>query len=203
MRGRPPSIREEDLLDAARDAFREEGHATTTAKIAERAGVSEGILFYRYKSKEALLAAVIHRETQPPEALRGIAKTAGRRSIEENLQHIVETLLASVFRAHPFLELAETSSTSGEIRRALFAKAKKPPPQRIVELVAGYFEAEIRLGRVRNIDTIPIARAIFGGCIDYVRSRHATGGEGDKKAFVKSLVDVLIHGAAKPAQPER
>jgi len=70
MRGRPPSIREEDLLDAARDVFREEGHATTTAKIAERAGVSEGILFYRYKSKEALLAAVIHRETQPPEALR-------------------------------------------------------------------------------------------------------------------------------------
>jgi AcrR family transcriptional regulator len=85
MRGRPPRIREDEILNAARDVFREEGHATTTAKIAERAGVSEGILFYRYKSKEALLAAVIFRETQPPESLRDLVKTAeGNREPQED-----------------------------------------------------------------------------------------------------------------------
>jgi AcrR family transcriptional regulator len=203
MRGRPPSIREEDILDAARDVFRKDGHATTTAKIAKRAGVSEGILFYRYKSKEALLAAVIDRETQPPESLRDVVKTAGERSVAENLERIVETLLESVSRAHPFLELALTSSTSGEIHKLIFAKGKKPPPQRLVELLAGYFEAEIRLGRARAIDATAAARALLGGCIDYVQSRQAARDDEDKRAFARGLVDVLLHGVAKTAPSRR
>lgn len=203
MRGRPQTIREDRLLDAARDVFRERGHSTTTAEIARRAGVSEGILFYRYKSKEALLAAVIHRETQPPETLREIAKTATERTVAENLERIVGALLAAVMQAHPFLELAETSSASGEIRRVLFAKARKPPPQRIVELVAGYLRSEMRRGRLRAVDPIPVSRAIFGGCVDYVRSRRFVDGEADQRPFVRGLVDVLLHGVAKPARPQR
>jgi AcrR family transcriptional regulator len=197
MKGRPTHIRQEDILDAARDVFREDGHATTTSKIAQRAGVSEGILFYRYKSKEALLAAVIHRETQPPELLRSMVKTADQRSVAENLECIIETLLDSVFRAHPFLELAETSSTSSKVRRALFATAKKPPPQLIVELIARYLKAEMRAGRVRVIDAMPVSRAIFGGCIDFVRSRRVAGNEGDRKSFVRGLVEVLERGVMK------
>jgi AcrR family transcriptional regulator len=165
--------------------------------------VSEGILFYRYKSKEALLAAVIHRETQPPESLREIVKTAGKRSIAENLERVVGTLLDAVSRAHPFLEIALTSPSSGEIHQLLFAKAKKPPPQRIVELLAGYFEAEIRIGRARAIDTSAAARAIFGGCIDYVRSGRAARDDKGRRAFVRGLVDVLVHGTTKPAQSRR
>ena len=203
MRGRPPSIREEEILDAARDVFRAECHATTTAKIAKRARVSEGILFYRYKNKEALLAAVIFRETQPPESLRGIVKTAGQRSVGENLEKIGETLLESVARAHPFLELAMTSPTSGEIHTLLFSKTKKAPPERIVELLAGYFEVEIHLGRARAIDTNAAARAIFGGCIDYVRSGRATGDDKARQDFVRGLVDVLAHGTVKTAASKR
>jgi AcrR family transcriptional regulator len=203
MRGRPPTISEDHLLDAARDVFRERGHDTTTAEIARRARVSEGILFYRYKSKAALLAAVIHREAQPPDALREIAETAAERGVAENLGRVVGELLASVVRAHPLLELAETSSVFGEIRRVLFAKARKPPPQRIVELVAAYFEAEMRLGRLRKFDPIPIARALFGGCVDYVRSRRFSGDEGDPSAFVRGLVDVVLHGTAPPSARRR
>jgi AcrR family transcriptional regulator len=198
MRGRPPSIRESVILDAARDVFREHGHAATTAKIARRATVSEGILFYRYKSKEALLAAVIHRETQPPDSLRDLARTAGERSFPENLAHLVEILLEAVLRAHPFLELAHTSAASGEIHRLVFSRTGKSPPQRIVELVAGYLQAEMRLGHVRRVDPVPIARAILGGCIDLVRSRRSAGIERERDAFVRGLVDVLVHGLAQP-----
>jgi AcrR family transcriptional regulator len=202
MLGRPPSIRDEEILDAARDVFRAEGHATTTAKIAKRARVSEGILFYRFRSKEALLAAVIRRETQPPEALREIVKNASRRSLPENLERIVETLLESLSRAHPFLELAITSSTSGEIHKLLFAHGSKPPPQQIVDLLKDYFEDESRAGRTRGIDANAAARAIFGGCIDHVRSGHGAG-DAEGRAFVRGLVDVLVHGTVKTAASRR
>jgi AcrR family transcriptional regulator len=197
-------IRDEDLLDAARDVFREEGHAATTAKIAKRAGVSEGILYYRYKSKETLLVAVIHRETEPPEALRDVVKAAGQRSVAENLVAIVEILVEAVSRAHPFLELALTSSSSGEIHKQLFAKARKPPPQRMIELIAEYLEAEIHLGRVRTIDTLAAARATFGGCIEHVRaSGPAAGGDEARQAFVRGLADLLLHGTARTASSRR
>ena len=71
------------------------------------------------------------------------------------------------------------------------------------KLVAGYFEAEMGLGRVRRFDPIPISRAIFGGCIDYVRSRRTAGDEGGRSAFVLGLVDVLVHGLLKAAPSER
>jgi len=199
MRGRPTSIRAEVLLDAARDVFREDGHAATTAKIAKRAGVSEGILFYRYKSKEALLAAVIDRETQPPEALRQVAKLAGQGTVSQNLALSVESLLDAVSRAHPFLELAMTSPASSKIHALVFAKARKPPPQRMVELLAGYLDEEVRLGRARAVDTTAAARAILGGCIDFVRSGSAAGKQADRRAFARGLVDVLLFGVAASA----
>jgi AcrR family transcriptional regulator len=203
MRGRPTTIRDEEILDAARDVFREDGHATTTAKIAKRARVSQGILFYRYQSKEALLAAVIHRETQPPELLREIVKSAGKESIAGNLERIVETLLESVSRAHPFLELAMTSPASGEIHKLLFSKTTKLPPQQIVELISDYFAAEIELDRIRAIDTSVVARAIFGACIDYVRSGQVTQGHDARRAFVRGLVDIVTHGTIKTARSRR
>ena len=203
MRGRPPNIREEDLLNAARDVFRQEGMAATTAKIAKKAGVSEGILFYRYKSKEALFAAVIHRETQPSESLRSIAKKVGQKSVERNLEAIIETILDTVFRAHPFLELAEASPSSSEVRRILFSKSRKPPPQEMVELVADYFEQEVALGRLRKVNGLAIGRAVFGGCVDFVRSREFLTESDSRASFVQGLLDVIIHGAARPSQRAR
>jgi AcrR family transcriptional regulator len=203
MRGRPTSIREEEILDAARDVFREEGHATTTAKIAKRARVSQGILFYRYQSKEALLAALIHRETQPPQLLREIVNCAGKRSVGENLERIVEALVDGVSRARPFLELAVTSPTAGRIHKLLFAKSNQPPPQQIVELVRQYFAAEIHLGRVRQIHDVSAARAVCGACIDYVRSGQVEQDHGGRTAFVQGLVDIIAHGTVQTTRSKR
>ncbi len=45
---------DEVILDAARDVFLSDGVGASTKKIAEKAGVSEGILFQRYGSKQVL-----------------------------------------------------------------------------------------------------------------------------------------------------
>jgi AcrR family transcriptional regulator len=193
MRGRPPTIREEAILDAARDVFRELGHTATTAGIAQRAGVSEGILFYRYKTKEALLAAVILRETEPPERLRELVKEAGRRSLKSNLEILVETVLDATLRAHPLLELALTSPSSSVIQQVLFT-AKKPPPEQMIELLGAFLQAEMRIGRVRELDPVPFARALFGGCLDFAHSRRLPSAAGDRASFVRGLVDLLIRG---------
>ncbi|PKN48144.1 MAG: hypothetical protein CVU59_00255 [Deltaproteobacteria bacterium HGW-Deltaproteobacteria-17] len=196
MTGRPRLILEEQILDAACQVFREEGHATTTAKIAQRAGVSEGIIFYRFKSKEVLLAAVIRRETQPPALILNLAERVGRETVADTLHLILTEVLVSVFRGHPFFEIMETSPSFAGTRKHLLSNTLKPPPQVIVESIAEYLEAEIRLGRVRRVSTLSAARAMFGGCIDYVRSRRFCGPDEGQESFVQGLVDFFLGGLA-------
>lgn len=57
-RGTAPTL----LLEAARDLFAERGYRrTTTKEVAERAGVSENLIFRYYGSKADLLAAAVIR----------------------------------------------------------------------------------------------------------------------------------------------
>lgn len=56
---REPDEKRERLLDAAREVFAAKGYTgATTAEIAARAGVSEGILFHHFGSKSELFATV-------------------------------------------------------------------------------------------------------------------------------------------------
>lgn len=59
VRTRDPERKRARVLGAARRLFIERGYAaTTTADVARRAGVSQGIVFHYFGSKEGLLAAV-------------------------------------------------------------------------------------------------------------------------------------------------
>ncbi|MEO6418509.1 MAG: helix-turn-helix domain-containing protein, partial [Polyangiaceae bacterium] len=58
-RGRPPTISDDRLLEAAREVFLARGIRATTAEVAERAHVSEGTIFHRYKTKDALFSAAM------------------------------------------------------------------------------------------------------------------------------------------------
>ena len=203
MRGRPQSIKAETILDAAGDVFRERGHGATTAEIAARAGVSEGILFHRYKTKEALLAAVIHRETEPPQLLREMVARAGRGSLLANIRSLIETVLDLFLRVHPLFELGMSSATSTAFREALMANPEKPAPVRMMELLSRYLQDEIRAGRVRKVDTICVARALIGGCMDYTHAKNFFAADEDRGEFVRGLADFALHGLTASDHPKK
>ncbi|HEX2832468.1 MAG TPA: helix-turn-helix domain-containing protein [Thermoanaerobaculia bacterium] len=196
MRGRPRSIREETILDAARDVFRAEGHAATTAEIARRAGVSEGILFYRYKTKEALLAAAIARESAPSPELLAMWERAGKGSLAENLEMLIESVLETVERVHPLFELAISSPASQLIRDALLTTAPKPAPERMVDAIAHFLDAETKHGRLRAIDTRVTGATLFGAVVEFVRSRQFAAVRIGRTAFVRGFADLLMNGMA-------
>ena len=66
-RGRPPVISQERLLEIAREVFLELGFRATTAEVASRAGVAEGTIFLRFKSKAELFRAAM--QFDPDQAL--------------------------------------------------------------------------------------------------------------------------------------
>ena len=79
------TTKQEEILKAAADLFAKESyHATSTYKVAQAAGVSEGLIFKHFKNKEGLLQKIIaqgeerfHKlytpilqETDPAECIR-------------------------------------------------------------------------------------------------------------------------------------
>ncbi len=57
--GRKKTISDAELLEAARLVFVEKGIAASTREIARRAGISEGVLFQRFTTKEDLFFAAM------------------------------------------------------------------------------------------------------------------------------------------------
>src|SRR5215510_866081 len=75
-RGRPPVISRERLLEIAREVFLEHGIRATTAEVATRAGVAEGTIFLRFKSKVDLFRAAM--QFDPDQAIAFVESLAAR-----------------------------------------------------------------------------------------------------------------------------
>jgi AcrR family transcriptional regulator len=201
MRGRPPQVSEEKLLDAARDVLLRRGAAATTAEIARRAGISEALVFYRYETKERLVAAVLDREMHPPARLAELVGAAGGGHLLELVIELGEVLLAYVRATLPLVEVLRSLPSAEATMRTLAGRGATP--DRLTGPVAAYFEAEVRAGRLRPIDPRIVARALFGAILDRVHTqqlpgrRHATE---EDAAFLRALADVLLHGAVRRTQ---
>ena len=80
---RTKTISDSDLLEIARQTFVEAGFGASSKEIARRAGVSEGVIFQRFSTKEELFFAAM---TPPPLDLNEIfehPKLQGQALIEK------------------------------------------------------------------------------------------------------------------------
>jgi AcrR family transcriptional regulator len=109
--------RPEEITRAALDAFAENGYAATrVTDVAERAGVSKGLLYLYFKTKEDLFKAVIRSFVSP--------RLDALRSEIENTP-----LSAEEYFRGPFLEFAKQvpKSPAKVLVRLMIAEGAKHP----------------------------------------------------------------------------
>jgi AcrR family transcriptional regulator len=120
-----------EITDAAMAAFAEKGYAATRVEeVAKRAGVSKGLLYLYFKTKEDLFKAVIRNFVSPRlDALIG--------NIEDS------NLTAEQFLRGPFLDFAKTvpNSPARILIRLMVAEGPKHP-----DLIAWYWENVVSKG---------------------------------------------------------
>ncbi len=91
------------LLDAAEDLLREEGvEGATLRAIADRAGVSVGIVYRRFRDKDAVLRAVYMRFFEAIDAgnRRALARAAQQTATTEQILTMVVRGIADGYRTH-------------------------------------------------------------------------------------------------------
>ena len=137
-------IREEAtraILRGAMEVFAEKGfHGATTAEVAQRAGVSKGLVFNYFRSKDELLQAVL--EQRLTDAVGALAELPPPETGRAMLRAVVE-LWPEYARAHAdvhrlYLSLLLQPGSSPAIERA--AATLKPQ----IERFYGTFEVAFR-----------------------------------------------------------
>ena len=158
---RPSVITEEQILDAARGVFLERGFSATTAEVARRAGIAEGSIFKRYKTKIDLFRAAMQPAMDDPAWLNLLAAQAGT----DLRQTLVTVGLEAIefFRQVMPLHMMSWSNPTGMRDSPVNA-----PALRALKRVTAFFEGEMRAGRLRRHDPEILARAYMGSLHNYV-----------------------------------
>jgi AcrR family transcriptional regulator len=202
-RGRPAIISDDELLDVARAVFLEHGLDATTADVAERARVSTSLIFYRYKTKEALFTAVFKRETRVPAFFEKLARHAGTGRIADTLFDAGMSIVEAMQTALPLSMMAWSST---KLSAAIHEHLKRNPERdRTIKLLVGYFDREIALGRMGGHEPAVIANAFLGGVVDYLMNQYFSHGKTRAPAaaaFLRQLIALLLDGCA-PRRPVR
>lgn len=196
-RGRPRSIDSERLLEVAREVFLERGIRATTLEVAERAGVSEGSLFHRFKSKEALFSAAMDfdHENTPARLVEAVGEIEALEP-SEALMRLSTTLLTFGKIALPIMMMSWSNpnlcgTTPFDNKKAKFRE--------FLKALAAYFERKMDEGKIRRMDAEVLARAFIGSVHHYCMTRilveESDGAMIPEGMFVRGLVDLLLNGA--------
>jgi len=199
--GRPPSIDSAHLLAVAREVFLERGIRATTLEVAERAGVSEGVLFHRFKSKEGLFAAAMNFDhAEAPRLLLNALEEIEELELREALVKLSTTLLEIGRVAVPIMMMSWSNpalheTTPFDKKRAQFLV--------FLKALGAYFERQMEAGKLRPMDAEVLARALIGALHHYTMTRvlmqpgEAVIPEG---MYVRGLVDLLLNGAVRSSE---
>jgi AcrR family transcriptional regulator len=203
---RPVNIKDETIVEAARKVFLERGYRATTAEVAERAGVSEGSIFKRFKTKFDLFRAAMEEHLTQLDWARSLPKRVGQGDLRDNLVRLGLDLIAFFREIMPLIMMAR--SNPGPDGLPLAFDQPVPPPVRAVQQLTAYFEAEMRAGRMRRHDPEITARAFAGGIVHFVffETLQRTRPEMPPmpaESYVRGLVRLLWVGLKPAAKPKR
>jgi AcrR family transcriptional regulator len=197
---RPVTITNEQILDAAREVFLEKGIRATTAEVARRAGIAEGSIFNRFKTKEELFSESMR--LLEPAWVTALSKKAEREDVREALLEIGEEIAAFFRTIIPLMMMAWSNAGTG---MPPHLRGDNPPPVRALKGIAAFFEAHMRAGRIRRHDPEILARVFLGSLQAYCFFEILLGSSGGGlplKTYLKGQVNLLWRGLA-PSEEAR
>jgi AcrR family transcriptional regulator len=160
---RPTTIDDEDILEAAREVFLARGIKATTAEVAERAGISEGTVFKRFRSKNQLFRAAMEEGMKAHgEWTNAFREQAGHGDVREQLAIMFHRAIEHLRVIIPLMMMSWSNPAAAQAHGFGGSKGQHTPPLDALRIITEYLEVEMRLGRVRRQDPEIVARAMMG-----------------------------------------
>ncbi len=163
--------RREQILDAALRVFAKKGFAKATNKdIAREAGITTGLIYHYFESKDALLKAIFE-ERSPLQLIRSIQPQMLDLPPEQFLRFFVTQMLAVV----------EDERTMQLVRvylpEAIYNPQSVPFGAEAIEegvqFLAGYLQSKMNAGELRHANAGLVASLFMGSVMDIALRRQA------------------------------
>lgn len=193
--------RREQILDVASSLFAEQGfRGTTTRVIADRAAVTEALIFRHFPSKEELYWSVLERK---------INSAGARERMAEVLQAGGDDLAVLSRLALQVLERRAKDSTLSRLlifsaleRHELSQRFYRNYVADYFEVLANFVRMGIAAGRFREMDPLLAARAFLGMVVYHSWIQELYGGKEiqqfDNEVVSRTLATIWLQGM----QPE-
>ena len=187
--------RRAELLEAGLKLFARQGyHATSIRKIAHAAGVTEGLIYHYFSSKEDLLKKIVENSMRGSHVLE--PELPLNLPIREALLQIGQNFFERLQRNKDIFRLMIAESRLFERTGDLFF------PKMIYEQGmkrTGFFLKErMRQGELRTMDPILVARQFMGSLVAFFIFQELLAGkkvvEVSAKEFLEVSIDVFLKG---------
>ena len=184
-------------LDLVTEVFAEKGLArTTTAELAEAAGVSQAMLFKLFGDKRGIYVALIDREVSEGDELFP-QDAADACDDELFFGTIAEAFLRRLEERPAFVRLFLHSALEGEEFLELFHEARS---LKILGFIAKYIRRRIREKAFRRVDPDVAALGFMGMLFQHALAKQVfrlPGYSPTRKAVARTFVELTLRGLAR------
>ena len=192
---RPRNTTDTEILEEARACFLEHGAGVSTALIAERLGISHGVLFQRFGTKEQLLrAALLPSPVLPwiPQAQAG----PDDRDVRSQLLELADEISTYLARIVPALAVLRSAGIPVE---SLAERREDLPPVRARREIAAWFSRASERGLLRALQPAHAADLCLGALQFrpfHQHLSHQSFDREDNRAYCEFVVDTIYRTLA-------
>ena len=192
----PGEDRRQQILEAALKVFAEKGFKGATNKnITDEAGVTPGLIYWYFKSKEDLLFALLEERVKPgqfPLPLEHLTAFPPEHVVPMLAQYALSRL-DNQDTINLFKIFAGEAIRSEQIRVLANSQIN-----RIIDVLSGYLAAQMEVGQMRRDDPTLCAQTLLAGIFASIMRRRFFDDPQmlsySKEQIVESVVGIFLRG---------
>ncbi|HKQ73814.1 MAG TPA: TetR/AcrR family transcriptional regulator [Blastocatellia bacterium] len=198
--------RRRQIVEVAAELFSLRGfNGTLTKEIADRAGVSQAIIFRHFPNKEAIYSAILdHKVKQAAERIRErLRDAAGRKDDRAYFGALAFDLLDLYSKDPSLIRLLLFSALEAHDLSRMFYKTMS---RQVRDHVREYIKQRIADGAFRQLDPLVSARAFLGMVVHHAQVVALYPFDDVKisnRQMAEYFVEVFLDGVRKSVDPRR
>lgn len=180
----------ENLIDTALELFSSKGYTGTTVKdIAKEAGVTDGLIYHYFSSKEELLHAVLVKHNFLDD-VQDILQFRDELPVDQKLYRLGKRLMELMVNKSSFVILV-----FGEAQRnPMMAEKLEGLINEGVTALGGFLETRAGSGEIKQIDQKSLARHFIGSLFLYFMTYGKSRTEKDHRLYLETVIQALCEG---------
>ena len=194
--------RRRKIIQAAMYVFSRSGFSgATTRKIAQKAGISEAMIYSHFKDKEDLYSAIIDQKIQESEPLYYPLDAMRKKDDERVFETIVSNFMQRYSEDTTFLRLLLFSALEGHELAGMFVAG---PVRRFFEFLAEYMRERIDEEAFKPVNPEIASRCLVGMVHYFVLLKKIYGDETlqsiELNEAIETMINIFCRGLLKGGQ---